>query len=202
MKKSVFILLAAGCFFLSSCDFFKTKDENYIEIPEGITDEQLQEQRYTYKRDISYKEKFLHQSKADSAVVTIYNVINYQVKDETENISDGFSYYIFDLSVDNFTGQPFNIAGFTRSCYLSNSDATFAYSNVGYALKMYFLQSDSTELDMPYLSKFFQETMPAKEFYRTKIFAYEVSKQDKEPLIFHYRIGNQKFEYQIRAKQY
>lgn len=202
MKNIVLLLLAAGSMIFVSCDFFKTKDENYIEIPEGITDEQLQEQRYTHKRDLSYKEKFLHQSKADSAIVTIYNVINYQVKDETENISDGYTYYIFDLSVDNFTNQPFHIAGFTKSCYLSNSDPKFAYSNVGYALKMYFLQSDSSEADMPYLNKFFQDVMPPKEFYRTKLFAYEVSMQDKEPLIFHYRIGNQKFEYQIRGKQY
>lgn len=186
----------------SSCDLFKTKDENYVDIPEGLTEEQLQEQRYTYKRDKSYREKFLQQSKTDSAIVTIYNIIDYKVKDETENISEGFSYLIVDLSIDNFTNQPFNLSGFIKSCHLSNSDPEFAYSNVSYALKMYHLQSDSAEIDMSNIQKFFQEVMPPKEFYRAKLFAYEVSRDDKEPLFFNYRIGNQKFEYKVRDKQY
>ncbi len=202
MNHRILILIILTFTVTTSCEYFKTKDSNYIDIPEGLTDEQLQEQRYAYKRDKSYREKFLQQSKTDSAIVTIYSIIDYKVKDETENISEGFSYLIVDLSVDNFTNQPFYLAGFIKSCHLSNSSPEYAYSNVSYALKMYHLQSDSSEIDMSNIQKFFQETMPPKEFYRAKLFAYEVSRDDKEPLFFNYKIGNQKFEYKVRDKQY
>ena len=58
---------------------------------------------------------------------------------------------------------------------------------------MYYLQSDSSEIDMEYTKRFYSDIMPAKEFYRTKLFAFEVSKEAKDPLFFHYSIGSQKF---------
>jgi hypothetical protein len=55
----------------TSCEFFKSKDEDAIDIPKGITAEQLQDTRYKFKRDKSYKQQFLNQQKTDSAVITI-----------------------------------------------------------------------------------------------------------------------------------
>jgi hypothetical protein len=63
---------------------------------------------------------------------------------------------------------------------------------------MYYLQSDSSEIDMEYTKRFYSDIMPAKEFYRTKLFAFEVSKEAKDPLFFHYSIGSQKFTYKVR----
>ena len=110
----VFLLLVLMA---TSCDFFKSEDEDAIDIPKGITAEQLQDTRYKFKRDKSYKQQFLNQQKTDSAVITIYNIINYQIKDDEANIGEGFDYYIFDISVDNPTSQPFHIGNFTKSCY-------------------------------------------------------------------------------------
>lgn len=182
----------------TSCDYFKSQNENEIHIPEDLTEEQLQEQRYTYKRDRSYKEKFLHQTKTDSVIITIFNITNYQIKDNDVNIGEGYNYYIFDIAVDNFTNSKFNIGNFTKSCNLGNAEPGFAYSNVSYALKMYYLQSDSLEFDIDYMKRFYLNEMPEKEFYRTKLFAFEVSKSSKDPLFFRYKIANQKFEYQMR----
>ena len=191
----VFLLLVLTA---TSCNFFKSKDEDAIDIPKGITAEQLQDTRYKFKRDKSYKQQFLNQQKTDSAVITIYNIINYQIKDDEANIGEGFDYYIFDISVDNPTSQPFHIGNFTKSCYLTNENPEYLYSNVGFALKMYYLQSDSSEIDMEYTKRFYSDIMPAKEFYRTKLFAFEVSKEAKDPLFFHYSIGSQKFTYKVR----
>lgn len=201
MKKNpvLFILLLI---FVSSCEFFKSEDENAIEIPKGITQEQLQDARYKFKRDKSYNQKYLYQNKTDSATITIYDIINYQMKDDGANIGEGYNYYIFDISVDNPTNHPFNIGAFTKSCYLTNQNPVYLYSNVGFALKMYFIQSDSSEIDMEYIKRFYTDIMPAKEFYRTKLFAFEVSKTDKDPLFFHYAIGSQKFEFKVRDEIY
>jgi hypothetical protein len=177
------------------------KDETKIEIPEG-TEEQLQEQRYQYKHSNAYKEQFLHQEKTPDVLVTLFNVINYQIKDESGNIGEGYNYYIIDLGIDNFNTKPFPIAAFTKSCHLTTSDPTYLFSNVGFALKMYSLQTDSSEMDLSYVKRFYQDTMPGKEFYRAKLFAYEVSKEEKDALYFRYTVGNQKYEYKVRDKQY
>ncbi len=189
------------CFitFTTGCEFFKKEDPNKIEIPEGVTQEQLQDARYKFKRDKSYNQKYLYQNKTDSAIITIYNVITYNIKDDDgSNIGEGYNYYIFDISVDNPNKQPFNIGSFTKRCYLTNQNPAYLYSNVSFALKMYYLQSDSSEIDMEYTKRFYSDIMPEKEFYRTKLFAFEVSKDDKDPLFFHYSIGNQKFEFKVR----
>ena len=201
MKKHqlLFIFLV---FVFTSCEFFKNEDENAIEIPKGITQEQLQDARYKFKRDKSYSQKYLYQNKTDSAIITIYDIINYQMKDDGANVGEGYNYYIFDISVDNPTNYPFNIGSFTKSCYLTNQNPIYLYSNVGFALKMYFIQSDSSEIDMEYVKRFYTDIMPAKEFYRTKLFAFEVSKTDKDPLFFHYAIGSQKFEFKVRDEIY
>ncbi len=201
MKKHqlLFIFLV---FVFTSCEFFKNEDENTIEIPKGITQEQLQDARYKFKRDKSYNQKYLYQNKTDSATITIYDIINYQMKDDGANVGEGYNYYIFDISVDNPTNYPFNIGSFTKSCYLTNQNPIYLYSNVGFALKMYFIQSDSSEIDMEYIKRFYTDIMPAKEFYRTKLFAFEVSKTDKDPLFFHYAIGSQKYEFKVRDEIY
>lgn len=195
--KNKFIYLLIILMLTISCEFFR-ETENELQIPKEIPQDQLQETRYNFKKDKSYKEKYLTQNKSDSAIITIYNIINYEIKDDGTSIGEGFKYYIFDISVDNFTNQPFSIGAFTRSCHLTNEDPTYLYSNVGFALKMYHLQSDSTQINMEYTNRFYADTMEPKEFYRTKLFAYEISIDDKNPLIFHYRIGNQKFEYKVR----
>ncbi|MFN8297178.1 MAG: hypothetical protein U0T69_13350 [Chitinophagales bacterium] len=197
LKYSSLLLCAVLIVTVSSCDFFNNKQDK-IEIPEGVTEEQLAEQRYTFKRDNAYKEKFIYQNKTDSATISIFNVIRYEMKDDGTSIGEGYEYFIFDIAIDNYTKYPFHIGSFTKSCHLSNSNPDFAYSNVGFALKMYHLQADSAQIDMEYTKRFYIDTMPAKEFYRTKLFAFEVSKEDKEPLFFRYKIGNQKYEYQVR----
>lgn len=203
MKKNKFILLLfAFILFTTSCEFFQKEDENKIEIPKGITQAQLQEARYKFKRDKSYQQKYLYQNKTDSAIITIYNVVDYQIKDNETNIGEGYRYYIFDISVDNPTNHNFNIGAFSKSCYLTNNNPIYSYSNVGFALKMYYLQSDSSDLDMEFIKRFYLDTMPAKEFLRAKLFAFEVSLKDKDPLFFHYKIGNQTFEFKVRDEVY
>lgn len=192
-------LLLALC--LGGCTNFGKK-EGEIQIPEGITEEQLQEQRYDFKHNKAYKESFLHQDNTDSAIITIFNVVKYQIRDDEANIGEGFDYYIFDIGVDNFMHQPFSIGAFTRSCNLSTSDTSYHFSNVGFALKMYSLQTDSSEIDMEHIKKFYQPQMPAREYYRAKLFAYEVSRDEKDALIFHYKIGNRSYNYTVRGKQY
>lgn len=197
MKKyHIFIILVT--ILATSCDFFKTAEDGKIEIPKGITEEQLQDARYKFKRDKSYAQKYLYQNKTDSAIITIYDIINYVMKDDGTSIGEGYTYYIFDISVDNFTNQEFNIGGFTKSCYLTNQNPIYSYSNVGFALKMYHLQADSAQIDMEYTKRFYMDKMPPKDFYRTKLFAFEVSNEDKDPLFFHYRIGTQKYEFKVR----
>lgn len=189
-----FILVSA-----TSCQLFNKQEEGHIDIPTNLSQEQLQDMRYKFKRDKSYQQKFLYQNKTDSAIVTVYNVISYQIKDDqATNIGDGFDYYIFDISVDNPTTQPFNIGNFSKSCRLTNEDPQYMYSNVGFALKMFYLQSDSSEIDMEYTKRFYLDQMPAKEFYRTRLFAFEVSKDDKNPLYFRYNIGSQQYAYKVR----
>jgi hypothetical protein len=202
MKKHTLIFILFITFATSACQFLKLDDPNKIDIPQGVTEEELQDARYKYKRDLSYKEKHIYQNKTTDATITIYNVINYQIKDEIANVGDGFEYLIFDISVDNPTNNTFNISDFSKSCYLGNSTPNFAYSNVGFALKMYHLQSDSAQIDMEYIKRFYEPTMPAKQFYRGKLFCYEVSKEDKEPLFFRYKIGEQTYEYKVRDKRY
>ena len=195
------ILFLTFSLFTISCNLLKPNEEK-IDIPEGITEEQLQEARYKYKKENAYKEKYVQQSKTDSATITIFNVINYNIRDNNSNIGDGFDYYIFDIGIDNPTAHTFNIGAFTNSCFLSNENTDTHYSNVGMVLKMYYLQSDSSSIDLDYINRFYMKTMPAKEFYRAKLFAFEVSKEDKSPIIFHYNIGNQPFEYIVREKRY
>lgn len=183
----------------TSCQLLSNKAEDKIELPTELSQEQLQNMRYTFKRDKAYKQKFLYQEKTDAAIVTIYNVINYQIKDnQSINIGEGFEYLIFDISIDNPTSQPFNIDDFTKSCRLSNADSNYLYSNIGFALKMYYLQSDSAEIDLEYTKRFYQKQMPPKEFYRSRLFAFEVSKDDKNPLYFRYNIFNKQFTFKVR----
>jgi hypothetical protein len=196
--KKYYLLFILISVLATSCKFLKNEDPNKIDIPEDLTEEQLQETRYRYKYENAYKEKFIYQNKTDSAIITIYNVINYEIKDEVANVGDGYTYYIIDISVDNPAKQEFNISTFTKSCYLGNNKPDYAYSNVGFALKMYHLQSDSAQIDMNYISKFYEPTMPAKQFYRGKLFCYEVSKTDKEPLFFRYKIAGKQYEFKIR----
>jgi hypothetical protein len=198
MKNNFFILFA-GMMVFTSCQFFKG-NEHEISIPEGLTEEQLQEQRYNYKHQNAYKDKFLHQDKTPEAVITLFNVFPYEIRDEGTSVGEGFEYYIIDLAVETPTAHAFPIAAFTRSCHLTTSDPTYRFSNVSYALKMYSLQSDSSELDVSYIQKFYQDTMPGKEIYRAKLFAYEVSKDEKDALFFHYTVGSQKFEVKVRDK--
>jgi len=183
----------------TSCQLLSNNTEDKIELPTEISQEQLQHMRYTFKRDKAYKQKFLYQEKTDAAIVTIYNVINYQIKDnQSSNIGEGFEYLIFDISIDNPTSQPFNIDDFTKSCRLTNADSNYLYSNIGFALKMFYLQSDSAEIDLEYTKRFYQKQMPPKEFYRSRLFAFEVSKDDKNPLYFRYNIFNKQFIFKVR----
>ncbi len=183
----------------TSCQLLSNKAEDKIELPTELSQEQLQNMRYTFKRDKAYKQKFLYQEKTDAAIVTIYNVINYQIKDnQSSNIGEGFEYLIFDISIDNPTSQPFNIDDFTKSCRLTNADSNYLYSNIGFALKMFYLQSDSAEIDLEYTKRFYQKQMPPKEFYRSRLFAFEVSKDDKNPLYFRYNIFNKQFIFKVR----
>jgi len=201
MKSNIYIVTAIILIILSatSCQLFNKHDEGYIDIPTNLTQEKLQDMRYKYKRDKSYQQTFLYQNKTSSAIVTIYKVISYQIKDEqASNIGEGFDYYIFDISVDNPNSRSFNIGNFSKSCRLTNEDPQYMYSNVGFALKIFYLQSDSSEIDMEYTKRFYLEQMPAKEFYRTRLFAFEVSKDDKNALYFRYNIGSQQYAYKVR----
>ncbi|MDB5228866.1 MAG: hypothetical protein JWN78_3059 [Bacteroidota bacterium] len=200
MKIKLYLLLITLTLFISSCKYFE-KNEGEIHIPEGITEQQLQEQRYKYKTENAYKEEFIHQDKTDSVTVTVFNAITYQMKDDGTSIGEGYDYYIMDIGVENFSYHPFRVGAFTKSCHLTTSDPKYLFSNVSFALKMYFLQSDSAEIDMSYIKKFYLDTMAPKDFYRAKVFAYEVSKEEKDALFFHYTIGNQKFEVKVRDKQ-
>lgn len=198
MKKYPILFILFVSLANTACKFLEKEDVTKVDIPEGITEEQLENTRYTYKRDNAYKEKPIYQNKTESVIISIFNVINYQIKDEIANVGEGYSYYIFDISIDNPTTEEFNIGAFTKSCYLGNNEPNYAYSNVGFALKMYHLQSDSAQLDMNYISKFYEPTMPRKQFYRGKLFCYEVSKEDKGPLYFRYKINGKEYEYKVR----
>lgn len=183
----------------TSCQLFNQNNENDLSEQRNLSEKQLQDIRYKFKREKAYKKKPLYQNKTDSAIISIYNIINYKIKDEeVSNIGSGFSYFIFDISVDNYTQHPFDIGNFTKSCRLTSNQPDYLYSNVGYALKMYYLQSDSSEMDMDYMKRFYANQMPPKEFYRTRMFAFEVSKDDRNPLYFRYKIGNQLYSYKVR----
>lgn len=200
MNNLLYILFSVSILF-TSCELFNK--ENPDEIPAEVSDDVLQTQRYAYKKDLLKKENVLFDAKTDQVEVKIHNVINYTIIDDaSSNVGDGFIYYIIDLSVDNFSNSPFDIQKFTSSCHLTNEDPKFAYSNVAYVLKMYSLQKDSLEADVNYLKNFFSDDMPAKQIYRGKVFAYEVSKQDKNALFFHFAINDKPFEYQIKQKDY
>ena len=161
MKKGI-IYLPIILLLAVSCEFFKNAEDGKVEIPKGITEEQLQDARYKFKRDKAYAQKYLYQNKTDSVIITVFNIINYQMKDDGTNIGEGYDYYIFDISVDNFTNQNFNIGNFTKSCYLTNQNPIYAYSNIGFALKMYHLQADSAEIDMEYTKRFYTDIKPPK----------------------------------------
>lgn len=196
-------IIAALCLSLfASCDLFKEEEQETITIDPNITEEQLQDSRYQFKKEQAYKEKFLHQTKTEQATITIHNVIPYRIQDEGTNIGEGFTYYIFDISIDNFSAQSYPIGDFTKSCSLGNGEPDYAFSNVGFALKMYYLQSDSAETQMPFVEKFYQANMPPHEFYRAKIFAYEVSDDNKTPLIFHFRSGGKTYDFTVKDKSY
>jgi len=203
MKRYQLLFIVLLTLATAACKYFETEDPNKITIPEGVTEEQLQDARYKYKTENSYKDKYLYQNKTDSAIITIYDVIQYNIKDQADiDIGAGYNYYIFDISVDNPTNHDFNIGAFTKSCYLGNNNPIYAYSNVGFALKMYHLQSDSAQINMDYVKKFYEPLMPAKQFYRGKLFCFEVSKEDKDPLFFRYKIGGQKYEFKVRDEVY
>src|SRR6478752_1228163 len=97
MKKNLYILLFAAL--TTSCKYFENH-EGEVKIP-NLSEEELQDQRYKTKRDNNYKDEFLHQDKTENAIVTIFNVFPYQIRDEAANIGEGFSYMIVDLAVDN-----------------------------------------------------------------------------------------------------
>lgn len=198
-KLHIYIILFFILIFLSSCQLFQREDNDKIDIPTQLSEKQLEEVRYKFKHDKATKTKYLYQNKSDSIIVTLYNIITYNIRDEQgTNIGEGFNYYIFDIGVDNPTDKPFDIAAFSKSCRLTNSNPQYLYSNVGFALKMYYLQSDSSEIDMEYLKRFYQKEMPPKEVFRTKLLAFEVSKDDKNPLFFRYEIGNKQFAFKVR----
>lgn len=200
MKTHLYLLFYISIFF-SSCQFFNK--ENADDIPAEVSEDVLQAQRYSYKKDLLKKANVLFDAKTEQVEVKIHNVINYTIIDDANsNIGDGFIYYIIDLSVDNFSNSSFDIQKFTSSCHLTNEDPTFAYANVAYVLKMYSLQTDSLETDVSYLKNFLSDEMPPKQIYRGKVFAYEVSKQDKNALFFHFTINGKEFHYQIKEKNF
>ena len=200
MKTHLYLLFYISILF-SSCQFFNK--ENADDIPAEVSEDVLQAQRYSYKKDLLKKANVLFDAKTEQVEVKIHNVINYTIIDDANsNVGDGFIYYIIDLSVDNFSNSPFDIQKFTSSCHLTNEDPTFAYANVAYVLKMYSLQTDSLESDVSYLKNFLSDEMPAKQIYRGKVFAYEVSKQDKNALFFHFTINGKEFHYQIKEKNF
>jgi hypothetical protein len=199
--KRFFYTLFFITLFLNSCQLFNK--ENPDDIPAEVSEDVLQAQRYSYKKDLLRKEKSVFDAKTDQVEVKIHNVINYNIIDDANsNVGEGFTYYIIDLSVDNFSNAPFDILKFTSSCHLTNEDPKFAYSNVAYVLKMYSLQTDSLETDVNYLKNFLSDEMPPKQIYRGKVFAYEVSKQDKNALFFHFTINGKEFQYKIKEKDF
>ncbi len=200
-KNNIYLFILLAVLLFSACEFFQKKTDKIV-IPEDKTEEQLEAERYSHKKETTYKDKFIYQNKTDSLTVTVFNVIDYKIRDDGTNIGDGYVYYIFDIAVDNPGKQPFNIGAFTRSCHLTNEDPNHSYSNIGFALKMYHLQSDSAEIDMEYTKRFYLNSMPPKELYRTKLFAFEVSKDDKSPLFLRYTISGRPYEMKIRDQQY
>ncbi|MBK6273572.1 MAG: hypothetical protein IPF58_02250 [Saprospirales bacterium] len=65
---------------------------------------------------------------------------------------------------------------------------------------MYSLQTDSLETDVSYLKNFLSDEMPPKQIYRGKLFAYEVSKQDKNAFDFHFQNQRQNFNSKLKKK--
>ncbi len=184
-----------------SCNYFNQKEDE-IEVPKGITYEQLKEARYKYKIEKAYKDQHLVQSKTNDAIITLFDVIKYHIKDEKGNFGEGINYYIFDIGIDNPSNTTFNAAAFTNSCYLSNEDSTYRYPKQLSALKIYYMQTDSSAMDTSYINRFLNEAMPSRDFIRAKLFAFEVLDEDKHPLFFRYKIGNQDFVYKVRDEQY
>ncbi len=195
----VTLLLLISLF--NACNLFQNNNNNRIDLQEGMTDEQLEAQRYAHKIKNAYKDKHLYQQQTDNILITLFNVITYQIKEEGPGIGDGFTYYIIDLGIENKSETPFDIATFTKNCKLSTSDSSYLFSNVSFALNMYSLQTDSSALDSSYIQNFHKDNMPSKEFYRAKLFAYEVSNTEKDALFFRYNVGNKKHEFKIRDKQ-
>lgn len=198
MKKAapLFYLMAFLVSF-SSCELLKPKEEK-IDIPEGITLEQLQETRYKYKTESAYKDSYLFQNKNEQAVITLFNVIKYHIRDNSKNVGDNFDYYVMDIGVDNPSKQAFKINAFTKSCYLSNSDSTWKYNHLESVLKIYYLQTDSSGVDTSYMNRFYRDVLAPRDFIRTKLFAFEVPKEDENPLFFHYSLGNQNYSLNVR----
>jgi hypothetical protein len=176
-------------------------NNNKINIPEGITEEELEAQRYAHKMKMAYKDKYLYQQKADDMVVTLFNVIPYQIKEEGPGIGDGFIYYIIDIGLENKSNTTFNTETFTKSCHLTTTDSTYRFSNFSSVLKMYSIQTDSSELDDSNNQNFYKDNMPPKEFYRAKLLAYEVSLEEKDALYFQFMIGNKNYRFKIRDTQ-
>ena len=56
--KKYYLLFILISVLATSCKFLKNEDPNKIDIPEDLTEEQLQETRYRYKYENAYKEKF------------------------------------------------------------------------------------------------------------------------------------------------
>lgn len=200
MKKYFYLLISISVLF-TSCQFFK--NEVADEMPKEISQEELAVQRYKAKKDLLTKTPKLFQTKTSTVDVSINNVIPYSIIDDpNSNIGDGFIYYILDIAIDNHSNEPFDIRNFIASCHLTNEDPTKAYANVGYVLKMYSLQTDSLENDETYLKRFYKDELAAKDVIKGKVFAYEVSKDDKSELIFHYKINEQNYKHSIREKQF
>ncbi len=203
-KKFGFLVISLGFIVsLPSCKYIGLKDPYKVEIPDTrITPEQAHEERYGNKINENRKSEFLHQTKDDGVTFTLFNVIKYNIVDQETNVGEGFDYYILDIGIDNSNHQAFDISRFTSSCHLSNEDSSFSYTNIPNILKMYSLQRDSSEMDIEAVKNFLNDTMPGRDFYRAKLLAYEVSAEDKNPLIFHYTIHGKKYAYPIRDRQY
>lgn len=182
-----------------ACEFIKPKNDK-IEIREGITMEQLQEERYTFKTEQAYKNHFVHQTKNDNVIVTIFNVIKYNIRDDEmmNSASEDFDYYIFDIGLDNPSTKPFNALAFTKSCMLTNENPSNQYASLNYVFNMYNLQTDSAQVDTTYLHRFMNNAMPGRDFIRAKMFAFEVMKEDKSALYFRYKIDNKDYAYKVR----
>jgi hypothetical protein len=193
------ILLISWSLLPLSCKYFGLNDPYKIEMPENrISPEQAHEEKYENAINESHKFQPLTETKTEDVRFILYNAIKYNIIDPETNVGEGFDYYIMDIGIDNFSKNAFNIREFTNSCKLTNDTPDFAYQNIPNILKMYALQRDSTELDFQAVRNFTYDTIPGRTYCRAKLFAYEVSTDDKSPLYFHYKLNGKEYKYEIR----